>query len=102
MWKEMATFLVLYFVAMAGHGLSHRWHERQARKAKAAADADTLNAISPLYVGPDEMSRFHPAHPDNRHLTALALAFVAHPATAASAKEYVVHFLIYSGYVIGH
>lgn len=102
MWKELATFLILYFVAMAGHSFSHRWHARRAKKVKEAEEADTLNAISPLYVAPDELSRFHPAHPDNKHLTAFLLAFVVHPATAASAKEYVIHFLVYSGYVIGH
>lgn len=102
MWREAATFLILYFVAFAGHSLAHRWHERQLRKAKAERDADTLNALSPLYVAPDELARWHPAHPGNKHLTAFLLAFVVHPATAASAKEYVIHFLVYSGYVIGH
>lgn len=102
MWKELATFLILYFVAVAGHGAGHRWHARQARKARERMEADTLNAISPLYIAPDELSRWHPAHPGNKHLSALLLAFVVHPATAASAKEYVIHFLVYSGYVIGH
>jgi hypothetical protein len=92
MWKELLTFVLFYGIALAAHTTHARWQAWHARR-KAQHDAlKGLDAISPLHV-PD-------AH--RAHWTAGVIALVAHPAMAASTHEYIVHFLVYSGYVIGH
>jgi hypothetical protein len=101
--RELLTFLGFYVGVM---GVDHCYHEyirwkdaRAKRHADREALLDTLNAISPLYREPDA-----PILRAGRHahfnLAALIGTASTHPATVEAVKGYVVHILVYSGYVM--
>lgn len=104
MLKELAVFLLIYLVALAAHTLPHKWQAWRIRcalrKAECEADADGLNSISPLYIPPASHIAHAVPSTVHHHWSALIIAVVSNPATAASVKEYVLHFLVYSGHVI--
>lgn len=93
MWKELLTLAFLYVIVIGGHAVHQRvarWYD--ARK-ETEARAEALDAISPF-------PRI--VHVGARHACAVAVAGVFHPVTLETCKHYIVHFLIYSGYVIPH
>lgn len=92
MWKEFLTALIIYaFVMLAhiGHKHYEAWRERKQDEAKRLA---ALDAISPFQ---------RPIITPHAHAFAFMAGCIG-PSCLEAVKHYVVHFLIYSGYVIPH
>lgn len=88
MWKEVLIFATLYAFVIGAH-LAHKryaaWKERRAREREAA---NALAPISPMDV------------PNGRAHTLAFLVAAVGPHGVEAVKHYVVHLLIYSGYII--
>jgi hypothetical protein len=85
MWREVLTFLLIYAVILGAHALHERIQRRRLHASKR--EAATLPARKGL-------RSLH------RHALAIALTTATHPVTHAAVKEYVIHLVVYSGYVI--
>lgn len=95
MWKELLTAITIYLFVLGAH-LAHKHYDAyKERKRREEADRAALDALSPL-VRPVIVQASPHAH---------ALAFAAGcvgPSCLEAFKHYLVHFLVYSGYVIPH
>jgi hypothetical protein len=96
MIHELLVWAMFFIISLAVYEIHRHYTLHAAKRAAAKADADTLNAISPLHADA-QPGKYH-AH--KRHAYAIVAATVAHPATAESIHHYVVHFLVYSGVII--
>lgn len=95
MWKEFLTFFLLYVIVIGGHATGHWWKRRQERKTRERAEHESLAALDPTATNTPHIT-------PNHHAGAFMIAMCVHPSTLEFVKHYVVHFLIYSGYVIPH
>lgn len=92
MLKEIAVFCLLLVFAYCTEHL-HRWWNRRAerKRAQGQEEDDALGPISPL----PNLSR------GVLHSVVVCCSIaVVNPTATEAAKHYIVHFLIYSGYVI--
>jgi hypothetical protein len=85
MIRELVIFLLMYGVILAGHAIHTRWQRWAERRQPRAVTQG---------VGVRAWIR--------RHVVALVLATVTHPATHATFKDYALHLVIDSGYVFAH
>lgn len=99
MLKEIFIFALIYVFALGSHTVGHRlhaWREARRRKADALAALAPLDAMTPA----PGLHAICTAAKCRTHVIAFGVAAISNPASAETIKHYVVHFLIYSGYVI--
>ena len=87
MYRELLTFAVMYALALVAHSLHGHAGRRRAHRREVQATLAARRGVR-AYL--------------RRHVLALCVATASHPVTHATVKEYIIHLVVYSGYVIPH